>query len=251
MTLYPSEDIIGKNCRFLQGKYSDQNEISRLSKAIKDGIDVNIELINYRKDGKPFWNRFHVFPLRDSNNTITNYVAVQQDITHIRQRAKDPRDWTSTDVTDWLKFMRVSEDSVTKFENSRVDGRQLLTLSGDKFDVLGVTEKEREIITNYTNYLKNTNVPALHSKVSVKAYFEGEARILRVNPTITLKALTKKIDKSLQIRNLPTVLLYENTEKEKLAFVNTKELTQQLLQARLRGESFKVWVDFFDLYYIQ
>jgi len=44
---------------------------------------------------------------------------------------------------------------------------------------------------------------------------------------------------------------YENTEKEKLAFAHTKELTQQLLQARLRGESFKVWVDFFDLLYMQ
>eukprot|EP00026_Physarum_polycephalum_P001899 Phypoly_transcript_01902.p1 GENE.Phypoly_transcript_01902~~Phypoly_transcript_01902.p1 ORF type:complete len:765 (-),score=133.57 Phypoly_transcript_01902:226-2520(-) len=250
LTFYPSEEILGKNCRFLQGKDSDQNEINKLSKAIKDGVDVKIELINYRKDGKPFWNRFHVFPLRDAKNVVTNFVAVQQDITHIRQRARNPREWTPTDVADWLKFMHLSDDCAAKFEERQIDGKQLLALSPEKMTELGLNEKQSEKITSHITEIIGTAVPAASAKIPVKVYFESEAHITKVKPTIALRAFVKKIEKLLQVRHLPTVILYENQEKEKLAFVHTKELTQQLLQARLKGESFKVWVDFFDLFYM-
>lgn len=246
LTLYPSEEIVGKNCRFLQGKLSNLSDINRLSKGIKEGKDVSVELVNYRKDGKPFWNRFRVFPLRDDNNKITHFVAVQQDITHIKQRARNPREWTPADVSEWLRFMRISNECADTFEQQAVDGKQLVALAPEDFARLKVEEKETERIKELIKHLVSTSTPA--SKISVKAYFEGEALIVRVKPTISLKAFQKKIEKKLKIRNLPTVVQYVNAEKEKIAFVHTKELTQQLLQARLRGESFKVYVDFFDLY---
>ncbi|MEN2282137.1 SpoIIE family protein phosphatase [Algoriphagus sp. SE2] len=89
LTGYSKEDVIGKNCRFLQGKETDEAPVEILRKAIKVGEQATVELLNYKKDGTPFWNRLSITPLKDKKGNTTHYVGVQSDITELRETQKN------------------------------------------------------------------------------------------------------------------------------------------------------------------
>lgn len=78
---YPKEEIVGRNCRFLQGNDRDQPEIDKLRQAIKKGEAVEVTLRNYKKDGELFYNRLDIKPLLDDRGNIVYYLGVQYDIT--------------------------------------------------------------------------------------------------------------------------------------------------------------------------
>ena len=78
---YPKEEIVGRNCRFLQGDDRNQPEIDRLRVAIKKGEPIEVTLRNYRKDGELFYNRLDVKPLLDGRGNVVYYRGVQYDIT--------------------------------------------------------------------------------------------------------------------------------------------------------------------------
>ena len=63
MTGYEPAEIIGRNCRFLQGQGTDRAAVRRVREAIEQGEAVRAELLNYRKDGTPFWNSFTISPV--------------------------------------------------------------------------------------------------------------------------------------------------------------------------------------------
>lgn len=75
-TGYTMDEVISKNCRFLQGACTDPKAVSELGSGIKGGDDVTVTILNYRKDGTPFWNQLFVAALRDINKRVVNYVGV-------------------------------------------------------------------------------------------------------------------------------------------------------------------------------
>ena len=81
MTGYTAAEVLGRNCRFLQGRDTDPAAVAALRAALRDGRPALVELLNYRKDGKPFWNALSVVPLRDAAERLTHVVAVQTDVT--------------------------------------------------------------------------------------------------------------------------------------------------------------------------
>jgi sigma-B regulation protein RsbU (phosphoserine phosphatase) len=88
MTGYLDEEVIGRNCRFLQGQNTDQKAVQKIRNAINKGESCIVELLNYKKDGSPFWNRLSITPIRDDHNEVTHYVGVQSDIT-VLNKAKN------------------------------------------------------------------------------------------------------------------------------------------------------------------
>ena len=78
---YPKEEIVGRNCRFLQGQDRQQPEIDKLRAAIKKGEAIEVTLRNYRKNGELFYNRLDVKPLLDDRGNIVYYLGVQYDVT--------------------------------------------------------------------------------------------------------------------------------------------------------------------------
>jgi PAS domain S-box-containing protein len=87
MTGYTPEDVLGTNCRFLQGEDTDPAAVQRIREAIEVDEPVSVELVNYRKDGEKFWNQLDIAPLRNEDGEVTNYVGFQMDITD-RKRAE-------------------------------------------------------------------------------------------------------------------------------------------------------------------
>ncbi|WP_226005486.1 bacterio-opsin activator domain-containing protein [Natrinema salinisoli] len=81
MTGYEYDEVVGRNCRFLQGDDSDEEAIAEMAAAIDADRPVTVELKNYRKDGTEFWNEVTIAPVRDEDGRVTNYVGFQNDIT--------------------------------------------------------------------------------------------------------------------------------------------------------------------------
>jgi PAS domain S-box-containing protein len=73
-TGYTSDEIQGRNCRFLQGADTERQEVDRIRQAIQDEQAVQVNLLNYRKDGTTFANEFFLSPLKDESNK-TVYVS--------------------------------------------------------------------------------------------------------------------------------------------------------------------------------
>jgi len=80
LTGYTQEQVLGRNCRFLQGPGTSPKAVDIIRKAIATGSDCTVCILNYKADGTPFWNQFFVAALRDSDNCIVNYVGVQTEI---------------------------------------------------------------------------------------------------------------------------------------------------------------------------
>lgn len=76
LTGYTRNDVLGRNCRFLQGPDTNQAAVQELQKRIASGDDVSICLLNYKCDGTPFWNHLFVAALRDTCNNIVNFIGV-------------------------------------------------------------------------------------------------------------------------------------------------------------------------------
>ncbi len=81
LTGYSREELIGHNCRLLQGEDTDPEAIDRIRKAVVQGEDVAIDILNYRKDGTAFWNALYLSPVRDHTGEIQFFFASQLDVT--------------------------------------------------------------------------------------------------------------------------------------------------------------------------
>eukprot|EP01041_Mallomonas_annulata_P003776 gene3776-7499_t len=77
LTGYTRDQVLGRNCRFLQGPGTDQKKVAALGKGIADGVDTSVCLLNYRADGTSFYNQIFLAALRNVDNVIVNYVGVQ------------------------------------------------------------------------------------------------------------------------------------------------------------------------------
>lgn len=87
ITAYPRQLAVGFNCRFLQGPDTDPQELARLRRAIQEGKPYSGELINYRADGRRFWNRLTLYPIFNSDDPQPHYyVGNQVDISSLKQQ---------------------------------------------------------------------------------------------------------------------------------------------------------------------
>ncbi len=85
ITGYSPEEVIGRNCRFLQGPDTDPTAIEQLRHAVRNSLECQVVINNYRKDGTPFWSELTISPVRDSFGQVINYIGVQSDITRRKQ----------------------------------------------------------------------------------------------------------------------------------------------------------------------
>ncbi|XP_024017648.1 phototropin-2 isoform X1 [Morus notabilis] len=79
LTEYTREEILGRNCRFLQGPETDQATVQKIRDAIREQREITVQLINYTKSGKKFWNLFHLQPMRDQKGELQYFIGVQLD----------------------------------------------------------------------------------------------------------------------------------------------------------------------------
>lgn len=81
LTGYRSEEILYRDCRFLQGDDTDQEARSEIRAAIQENRPCRVTLRNYRKDGSLFWNELSLTPVFNDEDHLTYYIGIQKDIT--------------------------------------------------------------------------------------------------------------------------------------------------------------------------
>ena len=81
LTGYMREEVLGKDCRFLQGNHTNQETLQDIRDALTKGNSTRVRLLNYRKDGSTFWNELSISPVVDEQGDVTHHIGVQKDIT--------------------------------------------------------------------------------------------------------------------------------------------------------------------------
>ena len=81
LTGYAEDDVVGRNCRFLQGEDTDRGEVAKIARALREERFGYNELLNYRKDGTPFWNALHVSPVYNEEGELVYFFGSQWDVT--------------------------------------------------------------------------------------------------------------------------------------------------------------------------
>lgn len=81
VTGYQVEEVVGRNCRFLQGPSTDRDAVAELRRALAERRGTTVTLLNYRRDGTAFWNQVSLSPVFDRAGRLTHFVGVQADVT--------------------------------------------------------------------------------------------------------------------------------------------------------------------------
>lgn len=81
ITGYSVDETLGRNCRFLQGEDTNPATLATIREAIQNGQDCRVTVLNYRKDGQPFWNELQISAVRNAADEVTHFVGVQSDVT--------------------------------------------------------------------------------------------------------------------------------------------------------------------------
>ncbi|MDP4002846.1 histidine kinase dimerization/phosphoacceptor domain -containing protein [Methylobacterium sp. NEAU K] len=95
MSGYDRSEVLGRNCRFLQGEHTDRGAVAMIREAVKAQQDIAIDVLNYRKDGTAFWNALYLSPVANEAGEVLFFFASQLDVTdrvdaHLRiQQEKD------------------------------------------------------------------------------------------------------------------------------------------------------------------
>jgi PAS domain S-box-containing protein len=129
MTGYPAAEIVGRNCRLLQGDDRDQAARAIIADAIAAGRPCDCELRNYRRDGSMFWNRLHLFPLRNDSGEVTHFAGIQHDV--------------STEKASFACVERLAAERASLIEQLERERSHMARLS---HDLINAQEHERKAL---------------------------------------------------------------------------------------------------------
>ncbi|KAL6078688.1 Phototropin [Balamuthia mandrillaris] len=162
MTLYPREEIIGRNCRFLQGKHSNKETVRKIREAIVNGEKLEVELLNYRKDGVPFWNNFVLLPVHRKKQSkgkkggkVTHFIAIQKDVTVLKQaKHPNPKRWSCHELSLFLSYCNLGHYMDWAVEHN-VSGQSFRAMTEEQLSRLGVhSAKDRLALLDTAHLLK-------------------------------------------------------------------------------------------------
>lgn len=103
LTGYDRDEVIGRNCRFLQGAETDPSDVSAIRDAVANESDIAIDILNYRRNGETFWNALYLSPVSDDAGQLLYFFASQLDVTasrHLQSKLNSDKDWFEQAVKD-------------------------------------------------------------------------------------------------------------------------------------------------------
>ena len=109
---YPEDEVVGYNCRFLQGSGTDPATVDALRAAIRAQRPIQVMILNHKKNGTPFWNEVTVSPVRDAAGQLTHFVGIQTDITD-RILAERERDDLMTALVAGQEQLQAVQDGMS------------------------------------------------------------------------------------------------------------------------------------------
>lgn len=127
MTGYSREEILGNNGRMLRGPDTDPEAARQIDQAVEQGHSTEVEILNYRKDGTPFWNLVRIRPLDQTAEDPRYYLDIQLDITERKEATEEFRrlqkeyETVFTSAQDAIFLVDVIQESEPQFELRRLN----------------------------------------------------------------------------------------------------------------------------------
>ncbi|WP_114750257.1 PAS domain-containing sensor histidine kinase [Pleomorphovibrio marinus] len=124
MSGYLEEEVVGKNCRFLQGEDRDQNARYIIREALDSGNHCQVLIKNFRKDGTFFWNDLIISPIRDKEGQLTHFVGVQNDVTD-REEARRETAAKQIELEKTLETLKETQSMLIHSEKMNALGQMV------------------------------------------------------------------------------------------------------------------------------
>jgi PAS domain S-box-containing protein len=123
LTGYAREEIIGRNCRFLQGPDTDAAVRARIRAAVADAQPLEIDVRNYRRSGELFWNRLLMAPVHDGDGELAYFFASQVDVTLERERLAGLESHNAALMAEVAGRLRAQQESEERLRFATTAGR--------------------------------------------------------------------------------------------------------------------------------
>lgn len=120
---YSREEILGRNCRFLQGPDTDPATVTKIRAAIDAAVPVRTDILNYRKTGETFWNRLLMAPVRDAEGRLAYFFASQVDVTIERERLEGLETHNAALMAEVADRLRTQEEASARLLFATEAGR--------------------------------------------------------------------------------------------------------------------------------
>ncbi|WP_163515350.1 PAS domain S-box protein [Gelidibacter japonicus] len=231
LTGYSSEEILGNNCRFLQGDDRDQEGLDVIRAALKNGKSCQVILRNYKKDGTLFWNELYINPIKNKTGLITHFIGIQNDITQ-RKKAEEERNYLTKIFHDSLNEIFVFDSDSLQFLNANYGAQKNLGYSLETLKTMtpvdikpDFTERKfRELIASLVSHSeekmefetvhqrKDGTTYPVHITLELSMLGDREVFISIVLDITEQKNYTKKLEETVELR---TKQLEMALEKEK------------------------------------
>ena len=139
LTGYRQEEIIGRNCRFLQGAKTDQAQVAKIREAIRTEEVLVVELLNYRKDGSTFWNALHLGPIYDEEGKLRYFFGSQWDVTdiHLARAEEKHAKAMAREVSHRLKNVFAVIGGIVNITGRAMDARNVTKKINERIQALG------------------------------------------------------------------------------------------------------------------
>lgn len=139
LTGYRQEDVIGRNCRFLQGPKTDQGQVAKIREAIRTEEVLVVELLNYRKDGSTFWNALHLGPIYDEKGELRYFFGSQWDVSdiHLARAEEKHAKAMAREVSHRLKNVFAVIGGIVNITGRAMDARSVTGKINERIQALG------------------------------------------------------------------------------------------------------------------
>lgn len=137
LTLYEEAEVLGRNCRFLQGARTDREQVAALRHAVAERQSIALEILNYKRDGTPFWNAVFIGPVYDTSGQLLYFFASQLDVTrrrdteqafHQAQKMEAIGQLTAGLAHDFNNLLQVVNGNIELLRNRTTDSKSLTYL---------------------------------------------------------------------------------------------------------------------------
>ena len=171
LTGYLRHEIVGRNCRFLQGEGTDPAVVARIRGAVQQVQSIEIDIRNYRKDGAPFWNRLLMAPVHDATGRLIYFFASQVDVTLERERLAGLESHNAALIAELSDRLRAQADS---------EARLLMATEAGRLGIWELDLLTRELTASQTakeNFGRDPNQPFSYEELLAAIHRDDRARM--------------------------------------------------------------------------
>lgn len=215
LTLYEEVEVLGRNCRFLQGPQTDREMVAQMRDAVAADESIALEVLNYRRDGSPFWNGVFIGPVHDTSGNLLYFFASQLDVTRRRESEKMSAQAQKMEAVgqltaglahDFNNLLQVVNGNLELATARVTDERTLRYLHGAK----GAAERGASLTKQLLAFARKTRLDP--RPVDVSACINGFTEMME-------SAIGKQVELHLSLRqNLPKAVV--DPEQLEMAVLN-------------------------------